>query len=422
MLLFSSLLFPPLLIFAVSPSLLRKAQLYIPVFRPVSASIITISDNRVNGEEVMEQCRDENGGQDQLLSAHSLLTIILGSRIQGNVNKEEDEFAGLSIEQINEEIAKEEAKNKAKKERAERQEAIARLRRLRAETQRPAAVDNIMVMHDPVPPMVRHRQIDPQEYQWDQGRGQLRGPTRETGDYDANCGRCGQALSGFDRFCTSCGQARVARTQPYYPVAASQAIPASPAPSDPAAAAPDPALLNQQLALRLKWEEMELDIARRYKLAQFEQITGKSPFEFSSPQEQYHQGERQFPSRQQPPLGRQSNRGRQATPFRGSGPIHRPRSLQWVAPALRQTSYVPMQRQGPREPRVAKRGQVARGVADLLGQQAQLSQQQQQQPQRDEEEGAAGEVSIKEEPQNAALDPPIKQERTERGDEHASDM
>ncbi|KAL9626328.1 MAG: hypothetical protein Q9204_007397, partial [Flavoplaca sp. TL-2023a] len=218
-----------------------------------------MSDNRVHGEEAMEQCRDENGGQDQLLSAHSLLTIILGNRIQGNVNEDEDEFAGLSVEQINEKIAKE--------------EAIARLKRLRAETQRPAAVDNATVMHDPVPPMVRHRQIDRQEHQWDQGRGQFRGPTRVTGDYDANCGRCGQALSGFDYFCTSCGQGRVARTQPYNPNVASQAIPASPAPSGPALAAPDPALLNQQLALTLKWEEMELDIARRYKLAELERIT-----------------------------------------------------------------------------------------------------------------------------------------------------
>ncbi|KAL9607469.1 MAG: hypothetical protein Q9204_009329, partial [Flavoplaca sp. TL-2023a] len=68
-------------------------------------------------------------------------------------------------------------------------------------------------------------------------------------------------------------------------------------------------------------------------------------------------------------------------------------------------------------------GQVARGVEDLLEQQAQLSQQQQQQsPQRDGDEGAAGEVSVKEEPENAALDTPIKQERTESGDEHASEL
>ncbi|KAL9025404.1 MAG: hypothetical protein Q9180_007674, partial [Flavoplaca navasiana] len=105
-----------------------------------------MSGNRVHGEEVMEQCRDENGGQDRLLLAHSLLIIVLGNPIQGNVNEDEDEFAGLSVEQINEKIAKEEAENKAKKERAERQEAIARLRRLRAETQRPAAADNATVM------------------------------------------------------------------------------------------------------------------------------------------------------------------------------------------------------------------------------------------------------------------------------------
>ncbi|KAL8752861.1 MAG: hypothetical protein Q9199_005444 [Rusavskia elegans] len=129
----------------------------------------------------------------------------------------------------------------------------------------------------------------------------------------------------------------------------------------------------------------------------------------------------------QPSRRQQNNRGRQPTPFRGSGFRYQPRSSQWVAPGYRQAHYVPVQRSGPREPKIEKKvsqtrsrqandkrqDQVLRGLGGLFEQRATPLQPQQQ----EKGEDLGDEGSIKEESKDAASDRPIKKERTESGDE-----
>ncbi|KAL9036252.1 MAG: hypothetical protein Q9180_004407 [Flavoplaca navasiana] len=303
-----------------------------------------MSDNKNYDEEFMEQFRDENGNP-----------------IPDFVDEEQDELAGLSVEQINEKIARIEAEKKAQKEQEEREEAIARFRRLRAETQRPAAVDNRMVMHDPVQPMVRHQQIDPQEYQWGQGRGQFRGPSRETGRYDAHCGNCGNPLSGFDNFCATCGQRRVEQrpaATPAPPPSFSFAPPAAPSAAPPAAQPAAPNMWEDYLTFAE--QKHQLDMKQKLSAQKFDMVTGGSaPVATPKAPGQQQRGQRSS----QPPQRQPNMRGRQSTPSRGGHMIAQPRSSQWVAPGNTKAAFVPKKWDGKYNYRVEKKISVEREKA-----------------------------------------------------------
>lgn len=267
-------------------------------------------------------------------------------------------------------------------------------------------------LDNPVQPMVRHRQTDPEEQRWDQGYGQQRGPVRETGRYDAYCGRCGSPLSGFSNACDNCGQHRVERQQF-----------ASPA---PVSSTPEPAaaLTPAQQLLKIQEDKFDFEMRQKFANAAYQAaMNGPAPAKTAkAPVQQQRQRSTQ-PSRRQ-----QNNRGRQPTPFRGSGFRYQPRSSQWVAPGYRQAHYVPVQRSGPCEPKIEKKvsqtrsrqandmrqDQVLRGLGGLFEQRATPLQPQQQ----EKAEDLGDEGLIKEEPQDAAFDRPIKKERTDSGDEH----
>lgn len=70
------------------------------------------------------------------------MTPHIGNPIPDLTDNEEKEYSNLSIEQINEKITKE----KAEQEAEQKKQAIAELKRLKAQRQRPAPVDDRMVV------------------------------------------------------------------------------------------------------------------------------------------------------------------------------------------------------------------------------------------------------------------------------------
>ncbi|KAI4276158.1 MAG: hypothetical protein L6R38_005726 [Xanthoria sp. 2 TBL-2021] len=288
-----------------------------------------------------------------------------GNPIPDLTDNEEKEYSNLSIEQINEKITKE----KAEQEAEQKKQAIAELKRLKAQRQRPAPVDDRMVVHNSVQPMVM----------------------------GSNVGHCGQR--------------RVERQQFASPV---------PVSLTPELAA---AFTSAQRLLKIQEDKFDFEMRQKFANAEYQAaMSGPAPAKtVKAPVQQQRQRSTQ-PSRRQ-----QNNRGRQPTPFRGSGFRYQPRSSQWVAPGYRQAHYVPVQRSGPREPKIEKKvsqtrsrqandkrqDQVLRGLGGLFEQRATLLQPQQQ----EKAEDLGDEGSIKEEPQDAAADRPIKKERADSGDE-----